>query len=996
MKKSTAIALVAGLAASVVLASDLLDVRTVLGRIESTSADDGQQATGLLAEIQAYRQEVATLPGEVAAQRWMTLLDRAARASSDDEPELDPLTMSVAGTRSIFASLPSPAAWPELQRLASERARKNPQDMGAIATRLATEALNADTAAMQVSLTQLQSVAADQPPQQRQVARAYVQALGTSVASLYGTREDIVARFVSSLEQVERGDSSVPLQVPDLVTLTGTEKATGLVRRSLTSPVAVEIAIGDETRSLAQRLALENPAALRAAHWSLVDSMEGARLYEVFQERFGDAGAGLEHDYNQQEARIYYLLHTIVSQQQDKAEKVLATLSRDNRLHLPSEAVEALRKANQNEALVLFLQGALEKNPDLMAWDVYIEQAAYVGRSAQALALVQKTKARTDLNAHLRADLARREAEALLATNRIDEAIAAMRTQIAAPPRAGDASLTTNVAVALRLAKVGLLLERSDLTKQALAYATTASDARPAQDSGMGSYEHQQTIAQILALYRRAGDALAAQNLALREINRKASAHEAQLEEYGLAGADTSKRNALIEVAALYEADKRYQEVIALLQQAKQWGARDLGEFVDEKDSLGVPIGMIAARALAETGSRDEAIRTVRALIHRLPGYDPAYELLVKLRGAEAVQDLDALYARDQFEERPLIWKARVLLDSGNVDQAEQVIRRAIAIDPSDGEQGINDRLRAYSVLADVVEAKGDRQAVALYRKAIEAIRISERADEFHAAGLYDRAFAMYRDALSRFSDAYCIQSRLAIQLSAQGRHSEAVAHYRRAYELMPDSFGRVESHCFGCESVFKGAQAQSIAEEVFLQALKRDNQKPQTHYLLGYLREEQGRYAEALQSYRNAVSLDGDYLNAWRRLDGLGNRMFIETAERDIARLKLLRLDPRQLHVSVDLTSVANLRDLWNEAEQAATLQAPSAAAVYRLAASAQRNDDAVAGLPPGARKQMEQYLSVLQRVSGRPVPNPQRLMSEHVIVAAAIQMMDPGSTYY
>ena len=32
----------------------------------------------------------------------------------------------------------------------------------------------------------------------------------------------------------------------------------------------------------------------------------------------------------------------------------------------------------------------------------------------------------------------------------------------------------------------------------------------------------------------------------------------------------------------------------------------------------------------------------------------------------------------------------------------------------------------------------------------------------------------------------------------------------------MPDSFGRVESHCFGCESVFQGADAQALAERVF------------------------------------------------------------------------------------------------------------------------------------------------------------------------------------
>ena len=135
--------------------------------------------------------------------------------------------------------------------------------------------------------------------------------------------------------------------------------------------------------------------------------------------------------------------------------------------------------------------------------------------------------------------------------------------------------------------------------------------------------------------------------------------------------------------------------------------------------------------------------------------------------------------------------------------EAEAVIRQAITIDPSDGEEGPNDRMPAYAVLADVLEAKGAKAPAATFRGAVRAIRISERTDELHELGLHERAFAGYRKALEQFADAYCVQSRLAIRLMEAGRREEAFEHYRRAYELMPSSFGRVESHCFGCESVF-------------------------------------------------------------------------------------------------------------------------------------------------------------------------------------------------
>jgi len=99
--------------------------------------------------------------------------------------------------------------------------------------------------------------------------------------------------------------------------------------------------------------------------------------------------------------------------------------------------------------------------------------------------------------------------------------------------------------------------------------------------------------------------------------------------------------------------------------------------------------------------------------------------------------------------------------------------------------------MRAYAVLAGVLEAKGAIAPAALFRRAVNAIRISERSDEFHRLGLYERAFAGYREALEQFADAYCIQSRLAVRLMEQGRREEAFEHYRRAYELMPASFGR-------------------------------------------------------------------------------------------------------------------------------------------------------------------------------------------------------------
>ena len=253
----------------------------------------------------------------------------------------------------------------------------------------------------------------------------------------------------------------------------------------------------------------------------------------------------------------------------------------------------------------------------------------------------------------------------------------------------------------------------------------------------------------------------------------------------------------------------------------------------------------------------------------------------------------------------PLIWRAVLELGQGRLEDAEKSARQAIAIDPSDGEEGRGDRMRAYSVLADILDRKGDSEKAGQMRQVVKAIRLSEDADLYHSAGLLTRAVGMYRQALGYFADAYCIQSRLAIQLTALGKFDEAMTHYERAYELMPESFGRMESHCFGCERAFAGQRAQSAAERVFGQLAEKQPENPRVHYLLGYLRMEEDRNTEAAVEFREAVRLDPDYINAWKQLASNTD----DPAERGRAQLNLLRLDPRHKHDSADLKQVADFR---------------------------------------------------------------------------------------
>jgi len=246
--------------------------------------------------------------------------------------------------------------------------------------------------------------------------------------------------------------------------------------------------------------------------------------------------------------------------------------------------------------------------------------------------------------------------------------------------------------------------------------------------------------------------------------------------------------------------------------------------------------------------------------------------------------------------------------------------------------------MRAYSVLAEILEAQGKADDCKLYRDAVKAIRTAEDADRLEQTGLLRRAIEGYRRSLELFRDAYCIQSRIAVQLAQSGNLAEAEEHYKRAYELMPDSFGRVESHCFGCEGAFRGAFAQGIAEEVFTRLLKASPKKPQLHYLLAYLRIQQKRPDDALESLKEAVRLDPDYVNAWKSISEISNESAMSASEREAAVLNLIRLDPRQRHTHPDLGQVRDLRALWNAFDSTSKLRKEPPTTIYPLKAATAR----------------------------------------------------------
>lgn len=953
-------------------------------------ASEEKKSHPLRADLAAF---VAAPPADhaAAADGWLALFDRWLAANPNQKllqetryHDALPQADSLPALDELIAAMPGPDAWPALAHAVAARSEdKGLPGAGQRALRLLSAWLVQDDEGFRT--------AAREAVERVKANKAYGDHVATSLASVFVELTD-EADGVTSSEQLRetvqqkiaaagRERSVYRFELPDLATHLGDDEARALALEVLKLPIQnLRIEVGDETKALVRSVATQHATELGTPRWDLVDTIgaDSVALYEALvaaqedaqdgnaedQEAKADEGtsdkgffdelvslvagrndpyaggySGYDDDGDaraRDEARVFYLLGLIVQRRTDDAVRLVEShfTGEGDELTLQYGVTRTLAAAGAWEPLFNFSDRMLDRADGQAFWPMYIEAAAQIDRSDAALARAEATLAKShgDMDPARRARLLGLVADARLAADHVEQGIAARQQQIEALTQARASTTAREVAqLNLQIARIGHLQGRADWLDLGVAGAQ-ATLAHHGDDGYTRSY----SVRGLSDFLIEAGRGAQVEALLLDEV-RRLQAHDAGQARGGYGGGYNSggTQEALISLVKLYASAQRWEDVRVILEQAPGWEVDDLAAIYTHKLDKQTTLGGIAAQALHDAGRDAQALDILTATLLQEAGQDSLYALLVDMRGDDAAGLLSRLRVRDRFEERPLIWQAQLDLRAGRLDQAEENVRAAIAIDPSDGEQGPGDRMRAYDVLGKILRARGDAQSAAtaqIMEGAVRAIRTAENADRFYAAGLLSRGVALYKESLTHFADAYCIQSRLAVRLASMGRMTEAVAHYQKAYELMPDSFGRVESHCFGCEGVFRGEEAQGVAQEVFGRLVLLFPLKPQVHYLRGYLASDAGKTTEALPHYRRAVELDPDYLNAWSKIAQLSQRMQMSRADRDSATLNMFRLDPLGRHARPRLDAVGDMAGAWRAVSQAQPLRVEPPAALLAL----------------------------------------------------------------
>lgn len=568
----------------------------------------------------------------------------------------------------------------------------------------------------------------------------------------------------------------------------------------------------------------------RVGQWEMVDDLDSHQLFPVIAKRFTWMPKPHSEGYLNQSALLARTRHLFGTATRGEIAKAVTGAGDGSTLKFEyddTNYIEFPSKAKQN--IHQFLSTVSKRNPGSPAWAGLLRFAELNG-DLPGFESATKTALRAPkLTAKQRASLQFHQAFALLKLDQVETALPILQAAAKANSEGGWEAKRMLGALA-------------DLLKRPELYEDLDS-----------SRERDRSTSAIFDLIKRG-----------------------KLEE--------AKKRIIDESASTYIPDVYMSELLATavknldgatvleIVDTYEWSTPGMSQYIGDdfsssQDERAPSLEDVYLKGLIEAGRISEASEMARKQLFANPKDDDALFAFISAEGDAAIPLLDKLAAADPYQERPLIWKAKRLQMSARLDEAAAVVKAAIKIDPSDGETKGGRRMVVYSVYADILEAQGNTDDAQLYRNAVAAVRKSEDADKFLELGMTKRAIRLYKESLDQFSDAYCIQSRLAHQLATMGRRAEAMEHYRRAYELMSSSFGYVETHCFGCEHVFEGEDQQQLAETIFLEQLRKAPEVPQNHYLLGYLREDQGRNAEAATHFRQALQLAPNYANAAKHL---------------------------------------------------------------------------------------------------------------------------------
>ncbi len=591
-------------------------------------------------EIANFKAELPKLTPQQAGQKWATMA-------------LESIKMQSYGFEELMVVLPAPTSWPAIQSTLEQKGAKvELQFFGAL--------LNGDRAKQAKCMAEMTKLPA---------ANSMIWKTALNFAIMWQDGDlankaidKIVSLGNSALSQggeagMSRRGPEYAEEFPDLTLAFGNEKASVMMLRILkTAKFPLEFQ-GSTARKIALDLSRKHGSTFAIHHCEFVTDLASADLYPLFSQWFPKSTGQLKV-----QARSVFIFSKVLAGNGDQYLKEANLLVGSNAYSSPGkEFSELLGRPEYAKQAWGFFEKALRADPKIDLWQ-YFGVASF-------------------------------------AADKIDQAIPVFRLGLAAPAKKDSYSKTIIFEYLVR----------------AVAVKGTADDVVKEVLKGVeGGYSSAQTVVSLGKVLNRPDLVSKGLDIARKDPNENTASLLIKEGMYAEAEkilasvpAERSYMAAPTTLLGLYAKMGRHQDVIDLLDLSPDWVVSDLKELGGSPYSGYGNNGEVvfnAAAAFIATGKKELGVKALQAALDADPTNDDAYDLLVKTAGdTVATKILDEMYAHDQFEERPVIWKAIIQQRAGNLDAAEKLARLAISIDPSDGNMGKDKRMLAYKVLSEIL-----------------------------------------------------------------------------------------------------------------------------------------------------------------------------------------------------------------------------------------------------------------------------------------------------
>ncbi len=852
-------------------------------------------------EITAFNAKSSGLSVEASAKGWVAIFDHWSDANGKPGARSSSRSWMDRGLQMPLGALPRPETWPTI--LSS--LRKRPQQSRPVRVlELLFDRLLGDDRSLITDCEALRKPR--EGPEEADFEGNSLNSVELPAAlRLHDT--DLVTKIL--VKQATQFAAFFLEKVPDIVSAFGEERSKPILKHLLEAAKSSFSGFeGEGTRRLAKSIMADDLANIKIPQWSLVDKSDRDLIATIVLKL---GRSSLKDSSGSSHATSIYLADLLKEDRIDEAVALLSDKDFASRATLQDAGLDVT-------SLMSAISKVIDRLPATQLWPDYLAGATALNQLPDAKARLADVLSKSDLKASDRRRLLTLQGDLAAGTGDANLAEAAYR---GASGLRGESNWDSQ--------PVDKLL--------ALAEATGSETALETAIKGADGIRISSTPASLFAALTLTGHLGQAQQVVLKKATTPS--------DYGTEAWET-----LAKLAEIYYRANRPADVLGLLDQAPNWPASDLSELVPvrttpyyDAEHQGLPIGFLAGWAFAKSGRTDLAIRVLRDVLRYQFDLDEAYETLNSIQGASGIAFYDELIKTDPFAARPVAWKADLLRSLGKLEEAEQLARAAIKIDPTDGEAKPGRRLTSYAILAQILRARGNNSEADLYEHIVQAVRISEKADRYRNAGLLPQALDLYKQSSEVFANAYCIHARLALTLSLQGKKQEAMEHYRRAYELMPASFGEIESLCLGCEGAFGQSELREVAQAVFEKLAQESPDKPQIAYVLGRVKLANGDAKGALSEFERAVKLDPRYLNAWIQILDMAEQGVATPLEISTAAENVVRLDPLRLHTTYYATRgrLNDYASLWRiYAKAYASLPSVILGPLYPLHMTEERNE--------------------------------------------------------